>query len=305
MKILVTGSSGFIGSHLVDRLIEKGEIVKGLDIRKPHRDDYEFLRVDVRNYAAVRRAMEGIKIVYHLAALTSHRLSLKKPHAYTDTNVLGTRNVLEACRKTNVQRLVFTSSSSIYGRPSDDELPLKETSPLRPMGPYAVSKIAAEHYCHFYRRAYGVETVVLRYFNVIGPRAREDICLTIFAKRVLNGLQPIVFGERITRDFTDIRDTVNTTILAMEREEANGQILNIGVGKETKVLDLAWMVIDTLGKGGEIEPLVDERRLSPHEAVRHFADITKAKRVLNWQPRFTAKDAVHEYAKWIKESQSA
>ena len=298
--ILVTGSSGFVGSHLVDQLLEQGEKVRGVDVRPPHRKDFDFAKVDIRSYRATLKAVRGAEFVYHLAALTSHRLSLRRPQIYTDTNIMGTRNVLEACRKNGVRKVVFSSSSSIYGRPAPNELPLRENSPARPMGPYAISKLAGENYCYFYNHALGLPTVTLRYFNVIGPRARNDICITIFADRILKGLQPIVFGNQTTRDFTDVRDTVKATMLSMERDEAVGQIINVGAGRETKVSGIAQMTIDALGKRGKIEPLVDDSKLSPHEAVRHFSDISKAKQLLKWQPRFSAKDAIEEYAKWIK-----
>jgi nucleoside-diphosphate-sugar epimerase len=300
MRVLVTGSSGFIGSHLVDRLIERGEKVVGIDIKRPHRKDYDFKRVDIRDYDSVLKAVKGVKQVYHLAALTSHRLSLRRPHLYMDTNTIGTRNILEACRKARIEKAVFTSSSSIYGKPRPEELPLTEQSKIDPLSPYAISKVAAENYCKFYQQVYGLPVTIVRYFNVIGPRCRKDICLMIFARRVSKNLPPIVFHREATRDFTHVLDAVEATILAMENRDVDNEIFNIGAGRETSVLDLAWMVIEEFRKKGELEPVIDERRFGPHEAVRHYSDNTKARKLLKWSPRFTARDAVRQFVKWFK-----
>jgi nucleoside-diphosphate-sugar epimerase len=289
-RYLVTGGAGFIGSNIGEALAKRGDAVRILDdfstgIRENLESipGVEVVEGDLRDPAAVKRAVAGVEGVFHQAALRSVPRSVDDPSSSNEVNVTGTLNLLLACRAAKVRRLVYASSSSVYG--DDPTLPKVETLPTRPISPYAVSKLAAEHYCHVFARLYGVETVSLRYFNVFGPRQHPEskyaAVIPLFLKSALAKEPLEVHGDgEQSRDFTYIDNVVAANLLAMEVPGVSGEVFNVACNERHTLLDIAAAISDFLGR-----PL--ERRHTPPRAgdVRHTqADIRKAERLLGYQP---------------------
>lgn len=245
---LVTGGAGFIGSHIVERLHQRGEQVRVLDNFSTGRREHllaarsiEIVEGDVRDTESVRRAMEGVEYVLHQAALVSVPKSMADPSITHAVNVTGLLNVLSAARDADVRRLVLASSCSVYG--DNDDLPLKETAATRPRSPYAASKLIGEVYCQTFQRAYNLPTVCLRYFNVYGPRQSPNgdyaAVIAKFAQRLTAGQPPVIYGDgRQTRDFVFVGDVAQANLLACERPEAIGQVLNVASGQSVSLLEL-------------------------------------------------------------------
>ncbi len=291
-RYLVTGGAGFIGSHLVERLLREGARVRVLDDfsegsranlagASRYRDRLEVIRGDVRRLATVERATRGVEIVFHQAALRSVPRSVKDPLGANDHNVNGTLNVLEAARRCRVRRVVYASSSSVYGdRP---ELPKREDQTPAPISPYAVSKSAGEQYAAVWTRLYGLATVGLRYFNVYGPRqdpkSQYAAVIPRFILWALRGRPLEVHGDgRQSRDFTYIDNVVDANVLAARAPEAAGEVFNVGCGMRVSLLDIIERLEALLGR-----PL--ERRHTPPRAgdVPHtLADVEKAKRLMSY-----------------------
>src|SRR5579862_2206059 len=248
-RTLVTGGAGFIGSHLVDASLKRGAAVRVLDnFVTGSRDNLaplaahiEMLEGDLRDIETCRRACQGIDTVYHLAALGSVPRSVEDPFTTNAANVLGTLNLLAAARDQGVRRLVFSSSSSVYG--DTPTLPKHESMRPAPRSPYAVSKLAGEEYCRAFYLTYGLETVVLRYFNVFGPRQspRSQYAAVIprFASALLKGESPIIYGDGLqSRDFTYVTNVVQANFRAAEAENAVGMVFNIACGEQITVLQM-------------------------------------------------------------------
>jgi len=292
-RALVTGGAGFIGSHLVDRLIEDRYEVRVLDNLstgsleniKGHlgRRGFHFMKGDIANPSALRRALKSIQVVFHEAALTSVPESISDPIATNEVNTTGTLKLLEASVKCGVQRLIYASSASIYGE--QRKQPVKEDSTPRPMSPYAVSKLAAENYCMTFNKLHGLETVCLRYFNVYGPRQNFNSysgVVAIFQDRVRRNRPPIIHGDGTqTRDFVSVLDVVEANMLAMKTKNAAGEIFNVGTGRRTSILRLAEMIIRA-SKNSHLRPIHAPTRLGD---VKHgYADIRKARTRLGYSP---------------------
>ena len=348
MHILITGGAGFIGSHLADDLIRRGHRVRALDILAPqvHGDggdrpaylhpDVELQRGDVRDREAVRRALEGIDAVYHLAAAVGVGQSMYEIAHYTSTNNLGTAVLLEELARRPVQRLVVASSMSLYGEglyadPSgavvegqerplpqlraaewelrDDggglltPLPTPETKTPSLSSVYALSKYDQERLCLLIGRAYGIPTVALRFFNVFGTRQALSNpytgVLAIFASRLLNGRAPLIFEDGLQRrDFVSVADVVQACRLALEVPGADGRAFNVGSGRSYTVREVAQMVQDALGR--PIAPdICGKYRVGD---IRHcFADITLARDVLGYAPQVMLEDGLAELAEWLRD----
>lgn len=312
---VVTGGLGFIGSHLVEELLRRGSEVTLIDNRDPRRVASEdpsigaalrrvkIVRGDVRDKGLIENTLREASpsVVYHLAALASHRLSVANPYPYLDVNIWGVANVLEAARRIEpTPHIVFASSSSVYG---DNEPPLREEMTPRPKGPYAVSKLVGEELCRTYSETYGMSCVALRYFNVVGERCRENIVLKIFVDEVARGSPPRVNGRWIdgvfhpaTRDFTYVKDIVDGTLRAGALK-TSFEILNIGCGRPVSVLDLAGMVIEEIGRA-DIRPRWAE--LEPHEVLHSYSDNSKIRRLLGWSPTTDIKTIVKRYISWYR-----
>lgn len=288
---LVTGGAGFIGSHLVETLVARGEQVRVLDNFSTGRwenlsairDQIEVVEGDVRDPLAVQQAVDGAEVVAHLAAIVSVEWSLRNPQETMDVNAEGTLNLLEAARQASVSRFLFASSAAVYGDHS--ELPLREDLPLRPLSPYAASKVAGEALCHAYQAAYGLPTVILRFFNIYGPRQDPHSpysgVISIFVGRMRQGLPPVVYGDGLqTRDFVYVGDVVAALIRAGERDGAAGTVVNVARGEETSVLRLVALLNQALGAA--LEPEFAPPRAG--EVRRSAGDPRRAQSVLGWRP---------------------
>ena len=304
-KVLVTGGAGFVGSHLVDRLMNEGfEVVVlddlstgSLDNVRAHTESprFQFIRGDVRVRGVVRRALRGVDFVFHLAAIASVDLSIRRPDLVNDVNVVGTLNLLEESRRVDVEKFVFTSSCAVYGEPI--RLPVDEEHPTRPLSPYGASKLAAEHYCDVYHRVYGLNTVVLRLFNVYGPRQERSPyggVISRFIDRLRRGLAPIIFGDgRQTRDFVYVSDVVEALMLAMKSKECIGTTINIGSGVEVSIRGLAEKLMRIFGS--RARPIFSRPRAG--DVNRMCADIRRAREVLKFEPKTPLEEGLKACAK--------
>ncbi len=298
-KVLVTGGAGFIGSHLVDRLVQEGFEVVVLDNLssgspeniKIHVENpkFQFIRGDVRVRGLVRRALRGVDCVFHLAAVASVDLSIRRPDIVNDVNVTGTLGLLEESRRADVEKFVFTSSCAVYGEPI--KLPVDEEHPTRPLSPYGASKLAAEHYCSVYHRVYGLDTVILRLFNVYGPRQERSPyggVISRFIERLRRGLAPVIFGGTQTRDFVYVGDAVEALMLAMRSKDCIGMTINVGSGVEVSIRELADKLIKIFGL--RVRPILSRPR--PGDVSRMCADIRRAKEVLRFEPKTSLEDGL-------------
>ena len=291
MKILVTGGAGFIGSHLVDRLVHDGHQVRVLDDLSNGSEANlaqsagraEFIKGDIRDRAAVDRAVNGVAAVFHEAALGSVSRSVETPDVSNAVNVNGTLNVLMAARDAGVRRVVYASSSSAYG--DTPTLPKHEEMPTVPSSPYGVTKLAAELYCRVFWNVYKLETFSLRYFNVFGPRQNPKslyaAVVPLFAMRLLEGKAPTVFGDgEQTRDFTYVDNVVEANVLALKAEKGFGQAMNVAGGGRYSVNDL----IQRLQKltGCNVAPEYAARRAG--DIRDSYADIEKARGLTGYAP---------------------
>ena len=306
-NILVTGGAGFIGSHLVDRLLAEGfdvtildDFSTGIVQNISHREKVKQLRLvrgDIRNPKVVRRAVKDVDSVFHEAAVIEVSHSIKNPLLFNEINLVGTLNLLKASVDFDVKRFVFASSAAVYG---DAKTAIKREDMLpEPISPYAVSKLAAEYYVQVFNRLYGLKTVSLRYFNVYGPRqgsASYGGVITAFVARLLNGQPPIIHGDGYqTRDFVHVDDVVSANMLALRSSNAVGKVLNIASGTSTTVLQLAKI----LGK------ITNTTRLRPRFTsniegdIKHsLGDITKARKTLEFHPKVTLNDGLSRLVEW-------
>ena len=287
---LVTGGAGFIGSNVVEALVRRGDRVRVLDDFSTGRrenlaafDGIDLIEGDLRDPEVVRRAVSGVDGVFHQAALRSVPRSVDDPRSSNEVNVTGTLELLLACREARVGRVVYASSSSVYG--DDKTLPKSETLATRPVSPYAISKLAAEHYCQVFARLYGLETVSLRYFNVFGPRQNPEskyaAVIPRFLELALRGEALEVHGDgEQSRDFTFIDNVVQGNLRAMESPGVSGEVFNIACGTRHSLLAIADAIGDFLGR----HPV--RRHVTPRAGdVRHtLADISKAERLLGYRP---------------------
>ena len=294
MRVLVTGGAGFIGSHLVDVLMARGYAVTVLDnLSTGSRDNlkahlanpnFRFIEGDIRDGAAVKRALSGAEAVVHEAAMISVPLSIEDPALAHEVNVEGTLSLLRASLDVGVRRFVYASSSGVYGEAS--HLPIAEDAPLNPLSPYASSKLAAEESCRIFFELEGLPTVCLRYFNVYGPRqtAGEYAGVMVrFSERLQKDQPPIIYGDgQQTRDFVYVDDAVEATVSALERDGVAGEVVNIGTGKATSINELCELFLRLTGKV-HLKPLREPPRIGD---IRHSqADISKARKLLGFKPK--------------------
>jgi len=306
MRFLVTGGAGFIGSHLVEALVKRGEQVTVLDDfssgQRHHLasclDRITLIEGDVRDVATVQRTVRGVRFILHQAALRSVPKSLRYPAEYHAVNVSGTLNVLLAAREAKVQRVVCASSSSIYGE--TEHLPQREDQAVRPLSPYALTKWMGEQYCQLFSRVYGVETVALRYFNVFGPRQSLEneyaVVIPRFITSLLQGQPPPVHGDGLqSRDFTYIENVVAANLLACEAPGANGHVINVACGEHYTVLALLQELQQILHK-----PIAPTHTPPRPGDVRHtWADLTRAQQLLGYQPTVNLVEGLRRTATWF------
>lgn len=299
MKTCVTGGAGFIGSHLVDRLLADGHSVVVLDDLSTGRIEnlaatrgrIELIEDDLRDRRAVARAVAGCEVVYHQGALAAVARSVEKPEEVTEVNVGGTLNVLIAARDAKVRRVVFASSSSVYG--DTPELPKVETMPLSPRSPYAASKATGEAYLCAFQASYGLEAVALRYFNVYGPRQSPTslyaAAVPRFAQALLDGVAPTIYGDGLqTRDFTFVGDVVDAVVRSAAAPRAVDGPMNLGGGRRVSILDLVGVL--TRATGGTVRPRHEASRVG--DVRDSLADIRRAQAALGWSPRTSLETGI-------------
>jgi UDP-glucose 4-epimerase len=306
-KVLVTGGGGFIGSNLVRGLLAHGDEVRVLDnFATGSRtnlddvaDDVEVVEGELRSYERVHNAVRGAEVVFHLGALGSVPRSVQDPLTTSAVNVEGTLNVLLAARDEGIRRVVFASSSSVYG--SAIELPAREHGPVDPISPYGVAKLAAERYCVSFSRVYhSFETVVLRYFNVFGPRqnphSQYAAVVPLFITAIARGEPVTIFGDGgQSRDFTYVDNVVEANLRAADAEGANGRIFNVAAGSPASVDTLAETISALLGK--PVEKRYEPPR--PGDLRDSYAEIVAAREVLGWEPTIGFEDGLRRTAETL------
>lgn len=301
---LVTGGGGFIGSHLVEALLAEGHVVRVVD---------DFSTGKRENLAAVANkitlheisitqplgaVMQGVDYVFHLAAIASVPRSIEDPQLCHDVNITGTLNVLNAARQTGVKRVIYAASSSAYGDIEADSQ--EESMPPRPLSPYGAAKLAGEYYMRAFYHVYGLETVCLRYFNVFGPRqdphSEYAAVIPKFATAMLKGQAPTIFGDgKQSRDFTFIGNAIQGNLLAMNSQNAPGQVINLACGQSYTLLDLVRVINEYLGSS--IKPVFAPPRAGDIKLSK--ADITKAETLLGYKPATSFTDGVYRTVSWF------
>jgi UDP-glucuronate 4-epimerase len=316
MKILVTGGAGFIGSHLVERLLGRGDAVVAID----NLNDYyapvikeknisrslkslnmTFVRGDILDAALLDRVFSShsFDVVVHLAARAGVRPSIEQPLLYEQVNCLGTFNILEAMKKHKVRRLVFASSSSVYGNVK--KTPFSEDARVdRPVSPYAATKAACELYCYNYYHLYGISCNALRFFTVYGPRQRPDMAIRKFTSLIDRGKPIPFFGDGATeRDYTYYSDIIDGVVASIDRD-LGYEIINLGESRTTKLSELVRMIEDNLGKKAVLDHLPPQ----PGDVVITCADVSKARRLLDYNPSTTVEQGIKSFVAWYKDERA-
>jgi nucleoside-diphosphate-sugar epimerase len=305
---LVTGGAGFIGSSIVEELVRWREKVRVLDNFytgkreniAPFLEDIQLIEGDLRHLDTVRRATEGVDYILHQGAVPSVQKSVDHPLDTDESNVRGTLNLLVAARDAGVKRVVYASSSAVYG--DTPTLPKAEEMKPAPLSPYAVSKLAGEHYCQVFYQVYGLETVSLRYFNVFGPRqdptSQYAAVIPKFVTTMLGGEQPVIYGDgEQSRDFSYVANVVRANLLAAVAPDAGGQVFNIACGQRYNLLELVATINRILGT--DITPVHTAPRAGD---IRHsLADIARAREVLGYQVEVEFEEGLRCLIAWFRE----
>lgn len=309
-KILVTGAAGFIGSNLAEDLVKEGHSVKIIDdfssgnvnnIRGLFNyKDFKMIRGSVTNKELVAKASLGTDVIFHLAAQVHVDRSIIEPRHTFEVNTLGTLNVLDAALENDIELVVYASTSEVYG--SAKRVPMSEDHPLNPASPYAASKAAADRLCFSYYNTYKLPVVIVRCFNTYGPRQRDTgyaAAIPKFLRRALSGMPPVIYGDgKQTRDYMYVKDAVNAYKLVMKSyKNVLGKAVNFGTGKEITIQELASTILGLCGK--RMKPIHVAPRTG--EVKRLCADISLAKKELNFRPKYTIKTGLKEFHKWYKE----
>ncbi len=309
--VLVTGGAGFVGSHLVEALLRRGDRVRVFDNFSTGRhenlaqvrDDVEIIAGDLRDEDAVRRAVTGVEIVFHQAALASVQRSVDDPITTNEVNVTGTLHVLTAARDAHVRRVVFASSSSVYG--DTPTLPKIETQAPQPLSPYAVSKLAGEQYCMAFSVVYGLPAIALRYFNVFGPRqdphSEYAAVIPRFIDRMVRGIPPIIYGDGLqSRDFTYIENVVDANLAAADAPADCSAVFNVGAGERTSLLELVEQINRLLGSA-----LAPDHQLPRAGDVRHSqAGIDAIRETLGYIPRVSLAEGLGRTVAWFRHKET-
>jgi len=312
-SILVTGGAGFIGSHLVERLLAIGHQITVVDDFNDFYDteikrenvrlqlanpQYQLAEIDIRDRSALEKVFATRKFdcIVHLAARAGVRPSLSQPQLYTETNINGTVNLLELARAQGIKQFVFGSSSSVYG--INAKVPFSEEDPIRqPISPYAATKGAGELLCHTYAHLYGIRCICLRFFTVYGPRQRPDLAIHKFARLIDRG-QPIpVFGDGTTRrDYTYIDDILAGVLAAIDYDQTLYEVINLGESRTVELREL----IGLLEKELDMRAVIDRQPPQPGDVPQTFADISKARKLLNYNPQTQIEDGIHRFIHWFR-----
>lgn len=307
MRYLITGGAGFIGSNIAATLVERGETVRIIDnfstgFRSNIQDmlpRIELIEGDIRSYHLVREAVEGMDAILHQAALPSVPRSVKDPLTSNDVNITGTLNVLYAAKDAHVKRVVYASSSSVYG--DTPELPKHERMTPRPLSPYAVSKLAAEQYCQVFARNYGLETVALRYFNVFGPRQNPDsqyaAVIPRFIRMMMRGESPTVFGDgEQSRDFTFVQNTVDANLRAAVADCPPGTVVNCACNERTTLNTLVQRINGLLGTN--VQPVYEAPRAG--DILHSLGAIIMAEQLIGYRPGVSFEEGLRSTVEWYR-----
>ncbi len=301
MLYLVTGGAGFIGSNIVKELLRRGEKVRVLDnfatgkrenlLPFNGNPNLEVIEGDLRSFHIVRDAVRGCDYILHQGALPSVPRSIKDPITSNEVNINGTLHILEAAREFGIKRVVFASSSSVYG--NSDTLPKVETMPVAPLSPYALTKYAGERYCQIFHELYRLETVALRYFNVFGPNqdptSQYSAVIPKFIKLIKEGKRPVIYGDGTqSRDFTFVSNNVEANLLACTAPGVAGEVFNIACGERYTLIDLVDTINEILGTN--IEPIFQSPR--PGDVKHSLAGIEKARKMLGFEVKVKFKDGL-------------
>ena len=301
-RAIVTGGAGFIGSHIVDRLVKDGYKVIVIDDESAESNDVfyrnpeaEYHKISIEDYEAIEPLFKDVSYVFHLAAVARIQLTIENPEKAIETNYTGTHNILRAAKKYGIKRVMYSSTSSAYGL--KNEPPLKETMQRDCLNPYSVTKVDAEDLCKMYYTLYGVETVIFRYFNVYGDRhptkGQYAPVIGLFVRQIQEGGKMTVVGDGLqTRDYTNVSDVVDINLAAAtcEHDDVCGEIINVGTGTSHSVLDIVEML-----KPGHFEYIPAR----PGEARHTLADITKAQTLLEFDPKIKLEDWIDNHKKEV------
>ncbi|HYX27558.1 MAG TPA: GDP-mannose 4,6-dehydratase [Pyrinomonadaceae bacterium] len=318
-RILITGGAGFIGSHLVDKLIAEGvwQITVIDDFNEfydpsnkraniePHlrHSNFKLVEADIRDFYSLHEVFneEKFDCVVHLAARAGVRPSLLEPRLYVETNINGTTNLLELARQHNVKQFVFGSSSSVYGE--NQKVPFSEDDPVRnPISPYAATKAAGELFCRTYAHLYDMRIVILRFFTVYGARQRPDLAIHKFARLIESGRPIPVFGDGTTRrDYTYIDDVVDGVRAAIDYDQSVYEIINLGESRTVELRELISLLEQALGKKAQI----DRQPMQPGDVPQTFAEISKARRLLNYRPQTQIEEGIEKFIEWFRKQADA
>jgi NAD dependent epimerase/dehydratase len=315
MKILVTGADGFIGSHLVERLVQQGQKVRAFvqynsfnswgwldNCAREVKGKFEVFAGDIRDPHGVRTAMQGCDAVLHLAALIAIPYSYHSPDTYIDTNIKGTLNILQAARDLGVKRVIHTSTSEVYG--TARFVPITEEHPLQGQSPYSASKIAADQMAYSFYASFDLPVVIARPFNTYGPRQSARAVIPTIIAQIANGKKQISLGAvSPTRDFNFVQDTVSGFVAALQSDQGIGEVINFGSNFEISIGDTAALIAEAMN--AEVDIITDEYRLRPanSEVERLWADNSKALRLFGWAPAYGGREGLKrglaETAQWF------
>lgn len=309
-SVFITGGAGFIGSHLADTLLEQGWDVTVLDNFDPyypaeikrqniashtHNPNYHFIEGDMLDQALLESIETSFDVIVHLAARAGVRPSIKDPVAYMDTNVKGTQNILELARRHNVKQFVFASSSSVYG--VNPNVPWREDDyVLKPISPYASTKVSGELIGNVYSHLYGIRFIGLRFFTVFGPRQRPDLAINKFARFLMNDQEITMFGDGTTRrDYTYVGDIVQGIIGAMSYDKTDYEVINLGNGRTVSLKDMIDTMAEVFERPAKIKRLPEQ----PGDVPQTYADISKAQDLLGYQPQTSFADGIRHFKEWL------
>jgi NAD dependent epimerase/dehydratase len=311
-KVLVTGSEGFIGSHLTERLVELGAEVTALvqynsfnnwgwidTFSDDVKNSINVISGDIREYDGMKRIIKGQEIVFHLAALIAIPYSYLSPMAYVRTNVEGTTNVLEACREYDVDKIIHTSTSETYGTAL--YVPIDENHPMQGQSPYSASKIGADKIVESYYKSFNLPVAIIRPFNTYGPRQSARAVIPTIISQILSGKTEIKLGSLTpTRDFNFVKDTAEAFVKIAESDKTVGEVMNAGSNYEISIGDTVKKIINIIGK--DVKIIYDDERIRPQnsEVNRLWADNTKIKNLTEWVPKYSLEEGLKETIDWIK-----
>jgi UDP-glucuronate 4-epimerase len=309
---LITGGAGFIGSHLVDKLLAEGWRVTVVDNFDPFyepqrkrqniaahvgRPEFRLLEADIRDFDALRTGLrESYDVIVHLAARAGVRPSIQDPIGYQEVNVRGTQNLLELARERGIERFVFASSSSVYG--VNPNVPWREDDPvLLPISPYASTKVSSELLGHVYSHLYGIRFIALRLFTVYGPRQRPDLAIHKFARAMRNGGAVTLYGDGSTRrDYTYVGDIIEGIRAAMDFDGSRYEVINLGSGRPVRLQEMVEALEGAMGQRARIERLAEQ----PGDVPQTWADISKAQRLLGYAPRTPFAEGIRRFVEWFE-----